>query len=404
MPPRLLAAVILNELSDYGLEDELQEWVQVGDGSSGIAQLQPSRVLDHELLHIPEQRILEKWYSIGTNPPTYVDPQYLSFESVRGEITAADHHRWEVRRHIAWQALSDPRFSLRLAAAEIRYLLRKLEAGGSFADLYFDGRLDPRDLLRHARENPNPRYAAGTSREASLTHAVVAAYNTSSIIRDWSQNRDRSCYGMNARKHAYRNACIHADNALRIWLHCLIEADWPEDSASPNDAPTFFGAGSHGRRFAYVVDRSSSMHEDDRMRRALDELSRSVRSLPGDVEYRVIFFSSSLATPPGLDGWVPSGSATSRSVEQWFSGVEPSGGTQPRGAFSQLLRADVRPDVIFFLTDGEIPQGVDADVRRWNRIAHPPAVIHTIAFGRDGAQNQLRSIAEDSRGDYVIAN
>jgi hypothetical protein len=164
---------------------------------------------------------------------------------------------------------------------------------------------------------------------------------------------------------------------------------------------TFFGVSSRGTRFAYIVDRSGSMGEDRKMGVAKRELARSISSLPDYASFSVIFFSSGFIEPPMQSGWMRARRATVNRFIRWLNEVEPSGGTVPLPAFQEVFSFDVRPDVIFFLTDGEIPNpdnvgDVVADMNgRGGRV-----VINTIAFGDDRSQELLKRIANESGGVY----
>ena len=59
----------------------------------------------------------------------------------------------------------------------------------------------------------------------------------------------------------------------------------------------------------------------------------------------------------------------------------------------------MEPDVIFFLTDGEIPEETPDVVRRANRRG---TVIHTTAFENEGDEGILRKIAEENGGTFRI--
>ena len=70
-------------------------------------------------------------------------------------------------------------------------------------------------------------------------------------------------------------------------------------------------------------------------------------------------------------------------------------------AFDQVFSLKERPDVIFFLTDGEIPRAEEtlATVTMLNARGRR-VVINTIAFGDPASQELLREIARRSGGIY----
>ena len=169
---------------------------------------------------------------------------------------------------------------------------------------------------------------------------------------------------------------------------------------TPGGAGTsFFGISSDGTRFAYIVDRSGSMGRDRRMETALDELISSIGRLPDYAFYYVILYSSDTETPKFQRGWMRALPARIGQLDRWSRGVIAAGGTFPYPAFEKVFGLPVRPDVIFFLTDGEIPPGSAELVRTLNRKGEP-VVINTIAFGDSSSQGELQEIARKSGGRF----
>ena len=70
-------------------------------------------------------------------------------------------------------------------------------------------------------------------------------------------------------------------------------------------------------------------------------------------------------------------------------------------AFERVFALGDRPDVIFFLTDGEIPDAEAAgDLIAKLNSGGRRVVINTIAFGDVRSQKLLRRLARDSGGTY----
>ncbi|MCA9294948.1 MAG: VWA domain-containing protein [Phycisphaerales bacterium] len=163
---------------------------------------------------------------------------------------------------------------------------------------------------------------------------------------------------------------------------------------------TFFGISSRGTRFAYIVDRSSSMERQQRLVVARGELIRSLRNLPDYAQFFVVFYSTDILLPPmQRSAWLNARPSIVSRFGRWLDGVTPEGGTEPSDAFIMLFSLDVRPDVIFFLTDGEIPGGTAQEVRTLNS-SGKKVVINTISFGGNASQDTLRQIAADSGGTW----
>jgi hypothetical protein len=164
---------------------------------------------------------------------------------------------------------------------------------------------------------------------------------------------------------------------------------------------SFFGIQSTGNRFAYIVDISGSMGQDDKMPSAMAELKRSLKSLPDYAAFAVILYSSEPVAPPFQNGWLRASRSNLSRISAWIDGLQPGGGTFPLPAFDQVFRQDVRPDVIFFLTDGLIPRGTPEAVRGLNESGSGRvAVINCIAFGSSAGQEPMRQIATESDGVF----
>ncbi|MGI9013755.1 MAG: vWA domain-containing protein [Phycisphaerales bacterium] len=162
---------------------------------------------------------------------------------------------------------------------------------------------------------------------------------------------------------------------------------------------TFFDAEGHGTRFVFIIDVSGSMGERGKLLTAMRELARSLDSLPDFAYFHVLLFESSVHQPPWQSGWTRAKASDVNKMITWLDQVRPGGGTQPLSAFAQAFALDVPPDVIFFLTDGQIPADTPTRVRGMNQRGRA-VVINTIAFGDPQGQDRLREIAENSGGAY----
>jgi Mg-chelatase subunit ChlD len=164
---------------------------------------------------------------------------------------------------------------------------------------------------------------------------------------------------------------------------------------------SFFGTGGKGQRFAFIVDVSGSMGQNRKLEIAMRELARSVDALPDFAFFHIILFESKTVEPPMQVGWMRARRSTVRQVVRWLGTVEPNGGTEPRNAFLQVFSLDVRPDVIFFLTDG-IFNDISLEELAELNARGKRVIINTVGFGASGEVDQtiLRSIASQSGGEY----
>lgn len=161
---------------------------------------------------------------------------------------------------------------------------------------------------------------------------------------------------------------------------------------------SFFGVSSRGMRFAYIVDRSGSMR-NPKLQIAMGELARSVETLPDYASFFVLLFSDDYVQPPMQRGWMRAQGHTISRFIRWLNEIDPTGGTEPVPAFQRAFALEHRPDVIFFLTDGQIPDKTADIVAEMNRRG-ARVVVNTIAFGDPTSQDLLQRIADESGGTY----
>jgi hypothetical protein len=153
-----------------------------------------------------------------------------------------------------------------------------------------------------------------------------------------------------------------------------------------------FGVEGAGYKFVYVFDRSDSMSEPSGrpMAAAKAELVSSLRYLDRTHQFQIIFFNHSdpvVFNPSGQPGRLVFGDeATRRLAERFVTSVSPSGGTNPENAL--VAAVNMRPDVIFFLTDGQDLSLAAID--RVTKLNRGTAYINAIEFGAGrGEPNQM---------------
>jgi hypothetical protein len=164
---------------------------------------------------------------------------------------------------------------------------------------------------------------------------------------------------------------------------------------------SFFGLGGRGSRFVYIVDISGSMANGARFQVAMDELRRSITALPDFASFAVYLFSDAAYAPPFQETYLKAMPSNIARMKKWLDTTSPMGGTEPGDAFQRSLALSPLPDVIFFLTDGEIPEHVPDFLSQRNGASGKKRVtIHCIAFSNDAGQDSLRRIARDSEGTF----
>jgi hypothetical protein len=159
---------------------------------------------------------------------------------------------------------------------------------------------------------------------------------------------------------------------------------------------SFFGVGGRGTRFAFVVDKSGSMA--GRIGEAKEELRRAIAALPDYASVYVVFYDSSEPIHFS-DRWERVRSSMMQRLKSWLESVGPAGGTEPVPAFRRIFALDVRPDVIFFLSDGEISERDVGAIRELNS-AGRRVTVNTIAFGDEAGSAQLRQVAQEADGEF----
>ncbi len=157
----------------------------------------------------------------------------------------------------------------------------------------------------------------------------------------------------------------------------------------------FFGINVVAEKVAYVLDVSSSMSGPSQLR-ANQELVKSVNQLTSSQTLTVVLYNTSPIFDKSLIQ-VKATSGTKKKLSVWIDNQYSSGGTDPMGAMSMVLKDDY--DVIFLLSDGEFSGSLPEQIRQQN---HRKTTINCISLRRNS--QTLQQIASDSGGKYLTAN
>jgi hypothetical protein len=150
-------------------------------------------------------------------------------------------------------------------------------------------------------------------------------------------------------------------------------------------------------KFVFVVDASGSMH-GKRFDRARRELIYTLKRLGSQHQFYVVFFNAydfpqyhplrtrefSAATPENI-----------AKVQKWAAEFKPAGDTHPMSALRKAL--ELRPDAIFFLSDGAFEVRTLDLIRQFNK---QKTVIHTIGLEDKAGEALLEEIAARNNGKY----
>lgn len=156
----------------------------------------------------------------------------------------------------------------------------------------------------------------------------------------------------------------------------------------------FFGILAAGEKFVFVIDNSTSMHDGGRLYKAHSELRRSIGRLDWPQKFHVIAFDHATLELP----WGPGVSARSpeaRRVGPWLSSLEQGEDTRPGPALRLAL--GLKPDAVFFLTDGQFDDPTPERIRAWNASGVP---VHVVDLGPGPPSDALSRIAQESGGTY----
>lgn len=171
----------------------------------------------------------------------------------------------------------------------------------------------------------------------------------------------------------------------------------------------FCGVEGGGNHFVYLVDSSGSM--GDAFTSARRALLESIDMLGSEQRFYVIFFDaqcdymrinradedeprSVYATPENK-----------QKLKSWAMRVSMDRGKAPYEPLEYAL-TKLRPDVIFLLSDGEFPQGIEDLVSETNQVSNlfgdesPISIIHTISYHSREGEARMRRIAEKNYGQY----
>ncbi|MFO0967677.1 MAG: hypothetical protein U0793_19115 [Gemmataceae bacterium] len=168
----------------------------------------------------------------------------------------------------------------------------------------------------------------------------------------------------------------------------------------------FLNSQGTGRHFCIIADHSLSIG-DPSLALIKKEIVKTLSSMNERSSFYVILFAKEPLPMPGA-GWL---SATKDNIDKTAGWMAPIGrlwGTIPAPAFRKALALEPRPDVIFFMTDGQLqPKKATSLIADLNR-KEPKVPINTILFTKSAAivppENRARAdleiIARDSGGTF----
>jgi Mg-chelatase subunit ChlD len=159
----------------------------------------------------------------------------------------------------------------------------------------------------------------------------------------------------------------------------------------------FFGVETVAQRVAFVVDKSGSM-DGARWQACIAQLEQALWNLTERAQFAIVLFDG--AAYPASATWSNVETASLDAAITLLKNTTPSGGTSPGPAFQSVFTMSEPPDVVFFLTDGELGE---FSVDQMNALkGNAPTVVNTVALENGAGSDALNDIASDSGGQFVF--
>jgi hypothetical protein len=168
-----------------------------------------------------------------------------------------------------------------------------------------------------------------------------------------------------------------------------------------------FGTEGTGNSFVFVFDRSGSMseHAERPIRAAKTELIQCIDSLENLYRFNIIFYNENYLAWKQNRKMMEATDQNKENAKRFVEGITPVGGTRHLEPLLDAIKH--RPDVIFFLTDGDEAHALSAG--QLDKIARDNShrsQINVIQFGvgTNRESNFLKKLAANNRGQYVYVN
>lgn len=180
----------------------------------------------------------------------------------------------------------------------------------------------------------------------------------------------------------------------------------PSGPTGPAAQMSLFGSGqARGRSFVFVIDRSQSMGSDGLgvLSAAAKELAISLKSLTEQQSFQIVAYNQQPAYL-GSRRLLPASEDNKLKLIQYVGELVAYGATEHYFALSSALQ--LKPDVVFFLTDGEDPLLTRSQIAELGNRGR--TTIHCIQFGTSAdappEDHFMRHLAEQTRGSYVYVH
>lgn len=167
---------------------------------------------------------------------------------------------------------------------------------------------------------------------------------------------------------------------------------------SGSGGTSFFGVEARGNRFAYLVDVSGSMGQDNRIGQLRGELDRSVKAMLETSSFLIIAYSDDAQPLGNVKDWREASPAGKRAIHRDIEVLNAGGGTNPLPGFQIIFSVKPRPDAIYFMTDGDFDDSIATAILDMDKTMKVP--IHCICLGNQDGEKRMRMIARQTNGTY----
>ena len=163
---------------------------------------------------------------------------------------------------------------------------------------------------------------------------------------------------------------------------------------------------TNGNHHAFIIDKSGSMQQDNRLGMAQKAIVDSLRQLGPRKKFYIYFFDSGSHAMPDGDSKMAFEWEVD-SVENWVNGMTPRGCTNPLGAIEGTFNR-INPDTVWLLTDGAFncPGGGPAVRQLIGSLnINQSVTVNTVGFQRtpEKVDSILGDIAQDNNGTFYFS-
>ncbi|MFT7643718.1 MAG: hypothetical protein ACI9G1_005484 [Pirellulaceae bacterium] len=171
---------------------------------------------------------------------------------------------------------------------------------------------------------------------------------------------------------------------------------------SPGKVSIFGSGAAEGHSFVFLFDRSQSMGSQGLgvLHAARKELAAAFAGLQPNHKFQVVGYNDANAHF-GTRTLKTASNENKRLAIEFVGGLAAYGSTEHHAAV--LTALNLRPDVIFLITDGGAPDPGVGDLREIHRISRGKTAIHCIRFGfgiDQDTDNFMRIMAQQNRGTF----